>query len=126
MLRIQQVVAIPNQSSSAAFHYTPNRDRWKQVASYGGTSETTRYIGDLLEIVTRGTLTEYRHQIPLGASATAIQVRGTGYGWTFYVTKDHLGSGSLMMGDGGVVLANLSLGSFGERRKTAWHDEPTY
>ena len=30
-----------------------------------------------------------------------------------------------MMGDGGVVLANLSFGSFGERRGPAWHDEPT-
>lgn len=34
-------------SNSSQFFYAPDRARWKQVASYAGTSETTIYIGGL-------------------------------------------------------------------------------
>ena len=75
--------------------------------------------------MTQGGTTEYRHQIPLSASASAIVTRSSQYVSTTYVTKDHLGSGTLVMTDLGAVLLNLSFGSFGERRGSAWHDEPT-
>ena len=71
-------------------------------------------------------MTEYRHQILLGASATAIHTRQAGESpETTWVTNDHLGSGTLVMDESGATLLNLSFASFGERRGAAWHDEPT-
>jgi len=35
------------------FFHNASHQRWKQVASYSGTIETTRYVGGLLEIMTR-------------------------------------------------------------------------
>ena len=67
---------LPNQlnfnGGSSQFNYDSSHQRWKQVANYAGTTETTHYIGGLLLVVQRGSSPiEYRHQIPAGSS-TAV------------------------------------------------------
>jgi RHS repeat-associated protein len=113
--------------SASQFFYTPNRARWKQVANYGGATETTIYVGGILEKLTRGSVTEYRHRIPAGSSSTAVYVRrssGSGSSSTYYTTSDHLGSSTVTMDSSGASLVNLSFGAYGKRRGAAWNDTP--
>ncbi len=91
----------PNQVSyagnSTQFFYNANHQRWKQVANYGGVSETTWYIGGMLEKVLRGGVTEFRHLIPAGSSTALYTRRDNGTNGTYYLTSDHLGSGDLVL-----------------------------
>lgn len=48
---------------SSQFSYGPSGNRWKQTASYSGGAETTVYVGGMMEKVTSGTTTYYRHYI---------------------------------------------------------------
>ncbi|MEI2423270.1 hypothetical protein V6O07_23570, partial [Arthrospira platensis SPKY2] len=75
-------------SNSSQFFYTPDRARYKQVANYSGTTETTIYVGGLLEKLTRGALTEFRHLIQAGQEHTVIYTRrSNGTSDTFHVTR---------------------------------------
>src|SRR5207249_4702490 len=87
---------ISYSGNSTQFFYNASHQRWKQVANYSGTTETTHYIGGMMEIMTRGSNpTEYRHQIPAG-SGTAFYTRRTdGCTSTYYATSDHLGSSDI-------------------------------
>jgi RHS repeat-associated protein len=116
---------LPNQinynGSSSLFNYDSSHQRWKQVANYGGTTETIHYIGGLLQIVTRGTgPTEYRHQIPAGSSTAVYTRRSDGTTGTYYATSDHLGSADLVMDSAANVLVRESFTPFGARRGSDW------
>lgn len=100
-------------------------------ASYGGTPETTIYIGGLVEKVTLGAVspvTSWRHYVVGGAGPVAIYTRkSTGTNELHYVTRDHLGSIDSITNANGSVPAEvrLSFGSFGERRNEAgWSGNP--
>ena len=74
------------------------------MASYNGTTETTTYLGGLVEKVQRGAVTECRHYIPAGAGSMAIHTRRSGASpasSTYYVTGDHLGSATTVMDEAG-------------------------
>ena len=58
-------------ADSAEFWYGTDRSRYKQVAVNGGTTVTTRYVGDHFEVEERGTLSIYRHYIRAGGEAVA-------------------------------------------------------
>jgi RHS repeat-associated protein len=116
---------------SSQFTYAPNRSRWKQTATYSGsptTTETTLYVGGLMEKVTRSdsTATAYRHYISAGSS-TVVFVNFSAPSspppsQTYYVTKDHLGSAN-MVTDGSVnatIVVNASFAAFGARRDSDW------
>ena len=113
---------------SSQFAYGPNRSRWKQVAVYSAsTTETTLYLGGVMEKVTRGAVTEWKHYIPAGAGTMALQVRksaGSPASATYYVTGDHLGSATAVMQADGTLLSQLSFAAFGSRRGSAWQDQP--
>ena len=114
-------------SNSSQFFYAPDRSRWKQVASYGGTTETTIYIGGLIEKVTLGAVTSWKHYIADGSGPVAVYTRKSGAADEMhYVTRDHLGDvDSVTNGSGGVEV-RLSYGAFGQRRKEAgWSGNPT-
>src|SRR5690606_9101525 len=57
---------ISNGTSTSQFWYGPNRNRWKQVATYASATETTHYVGGIMEKLTVGANTAYRHYIPAG------------------------------------------------------------
>ena len=113
--------------SSSQFYYTAQRERWKQVASYGGTPETTIYIGGLIEKVTLGSVTSWRHYIAGGSGAVAVYTRkSAGADELHYLTRDHLGSVDSITNSTGGVETLLSYGAFGERRNaTGWTGNPT-
>lgn len=112
--------------NSTQFWYNANHQRWKQIANYAGTTETTHYVGGMLEVMTRGSgATEYRHQIPAG-SGTAVYTRRTdGSTGTYYATSDHLGSSDLVMDSAANVLTRESFTPFGTRRGSNWTGVPT-
>jgi len=121
-------VLITQDGVSSQFAYGPNRSRWKQVAVYSAsTTETTLYLGGVMEKVTRGAVTEWKHYIPAGAGTMALQVRksaGSPASATYYVTGDHLGSATAVMQADGTLLSQLSFAAFGSRRGSAWQDQP--
>jgi RHS repeat-associated protein len=108
-----QPLTITNGSSANAstFYYDANHQRWKQSATYGGVSEVTRYVGPLMEEVTKPTGTSYRHYIPAGNS-TVIYTRASTNS-TYYITKDHLGSPSVITDAAGTLVANASFPAMG-------------
>ncbi len=112
--------------NSTQFSYNASHQRWKQVANYGGTTETTHYIGGLLEIMTRGSgPTEYRHEIPTGSGIAIYTRRTDGSTGTYYATSDHLGSADLVMDSVANVLTRESFTPFGARRGSAWTGAPS-
>ncbi|WKZ13070.1 MAG: RHS repeat-associated core domain-containing protein [Gammaproteobacteria bacterium] len=77
----------------------------------------------MLEKVTRGGVTEYKHLIPAGSSALALHTRRTNAtNSTYYVTRDQLGSATAVMAAAGNRVANWSFSAFGSRRRSTWQD----
>jgi len=110
---------------SSQFSYDPNRSRWRQIASYPTGTETTIYVGGLLEKVTVPSGTAYRHYIGAGSASVLYTRWSTGTITTKYVTADHLGSSTVVMSDSGSTLVNLSFGSYGVRRSSNWTGTPS-
>lgn len=67
--------AVSYGGSMSTFWYDQNHQRWRQVASYSGSSEVTLYVGDLMEKVTNASGTTYRHYIPAGNSTVLWRCR---------------------------------------------------
>jgi RHS repeat-associated protein len=112
-----------NVDESAAFDYGPGRQRWRMVYTEGSASETTEYIGGLMEKVTSssGSLA-YRYYIRGADGLAAIQsVDGSGNPTTHYALSDQEGSVSSILDSGGNVVVNESFTPFGVRREaSAW------
>lgn len=116
-------IAIGAQSS--AFSYRPDRGYWKQVAQYAGGSETTVYIGDLLEKVTSAGGVDYRHRIAAGTGAVIV-TRSTGTNnATYYVSMDHLGSYTAISNGTPASVVSESYSAYGQRRGSNWTGAPT-
>jgi RHS repeat-associated protein len=110
-------------SNSSTIYYGAYRNRYKQTAVTAGVTETTIYIGGILEKVTRSGVTEYRHRIEGGNGTAAIYVRrssGSPATETYFVHRDQLGSPELITNSAGAVVVRLSFGAYGERRDSDW------
>ena len=117
---------IMSGSNSSTLSYGAHRNRYKQVSVASGVTETTIYVGGLLEKVTRGSVTEYRHLIHGGKGVAAIYTRPTsGAATTYYVHVDHLGSPELITDSAGAQVVKLSFGAYGERRGSNWSGTPS-
>ena len=121
--------SINSGSNSSTLLYGAFRNRYKQIAVTGGVTETTIYVGGLLEKVTKGSVTEYRHQIHGGAGLASIYTRrssGSPAIDTFYVHTDHLGSPDLITNASGAVVVRMSFAAYGERRDGSdWSGSPS-
>jgi RHS repeat-associated protein len=111
--------------NTTQFFYDSNHQRYKQVANYGGTVETTHYVGGMLQVITRNGVTEYRHQIPAGSATVIYTRRSDGTAGTYYSTSDHQSSTDLLTDSGGNVLATASFTPFGARRGGNWQGVPS-
>jgi RHS repeat-associated protein len=114
-------------SQSSQFFYAPDRSRWKQVASYAGTAEQTVYIGGLIEKVTLGAATSWKHYIAGASGTVAVYTRkSSGTNELHYLTRDHLGSIDSVTSATGAVELRLSFAALGQRRNAAsWSGNPT-
>ena len=109
-------------AESVAFSYGPGGQRWQQSYSGNSTAETTSYIGGLMEVVTSGGITNYRHYIAGNGSTVAIYSRTSSGVNTFsYVLTDHQASVSAITNSTGGVVVNESYTPYGARRNpTTW------
>lgn len=119
--QIRASVAAPNDQI-ASFAYGPDRQRWRMIYTSGSTAETTHYIGGLMEKVTIGSATDYRHYIYAGGQLAAIYSRhSSGTNTLRYVLEDHQGSVAGLVNSSGVAIVNESFTAYGNRRDaTTW------
>lgn len=118
---------INGNGESTTLSYDANQRRWRQVYVRGSTTETTHYVGDLLEKVTVGSVTDYRYYIHANGEAVAIMSRNTaGTNSTRYVLRDHQGSIVKITDASGAAVVSESFTAFGSRRNPAtWSGIPT-
>ena len=119
--------AITNGSISTQFFYAPDRSYWKQVAVYTGGTETSLYLGGLLEKVTRANgTTDWRHRIATPGAGSILYIRqSTGTNLTYSVAGDHLGSTSVVTDSAQALIVSQSFGAFGARRGSNWQGTPS-
>jgi len=110
---------------TATFSYASDRSRWKQVSTYSGTTETTIYVGGLLEKLTTGTRTHWKHLIATPSGQVQVIRRSDGTNETLYVTTDHLGSTDAVLNASGAVLLQASFGAYGARRGSNLQGAPS-
>ncbi len=116
-----------NGTFTSTFEYGPNGNYWKQTATYSNGTETTKYIGGLLEIVQGPSVTSYRHHIKANGRTVAIYSRGSnGANNTIYSLTDHLGSTDAVTNSSGTIIVKESFAAFGTRRNGAtWSGAPS-
>lgn len=118
---------INGAGESVALSYDANMRRWKQVYTQGVVTETTIYIGGLLEKVTTGGATDWRHSIQANGERVSIVSRSSsGANTTRYVLEDHEGSVEKLLSSSGTTTVGESFSAFGARRNPAtWSGAPT-
>jgi RHS repeat-associated protein len=123
---LPNVIALSGGNTSS-FAYGPDRQRWRQVATTAGSTETTIYVGGLMEKVTRGTLTSWKHyvQSPEGSVALHLRYSNGSTPATYLLTQDVLGSTDKVVAASGAVVVAASFDSFGRRRGSSWTGLPT-
>jgi RHS repeat-associated protein len=108
-----QPLLISGGQSSSQFFYDYNHQRFKQVASYSGSPETTEYIGGLLEKMANSTVTAYRYYVPAGNNTVVYNRRSSGANAIYYLTQDHLGSTALITDPSGALVVNEKFAALG-------------
>jgi RHS repeat-associated protein len=109
---------ISNSSNSSQFFYNANHQRYKQIASYGGSAETTFYVSGLLEKMINSSGTFYRHYIPAGNITVVVTRQLAGTNSTYYITKDHLGSSAVITDSNGALLVKEKFAALGWNENT--------
>lgn len=109
------------------FTYGPDRQRYHQQYDNGGIPETTLYIGGLLEKVTVGGVTDWRHYIAVNGQKVALVSRKSVGGESVsYLLQDHLGSVAKILNASGPTYEYVSesFEAFGARRDANnWSDD---
>jgi RHS repeat-associated protein len=112
-------------SEEVQFTYGPDRQRWKQTYTLAGATETTYYIGGLIDLVFNG-ITNFRHYIYAGSEPVAVYIRTNSIPTTMnYMLEDHQGGVSAITSSVGGTDVNESFSSFGTRRNpNTWSGAP--
>jgi len=105
-------------AESVSFAYGPDRSRWQQIYTGNGTTETTDYIGGLMDVVISGAPVDYRHYIYAGSEPVAVYSRkSSGVNAFSYFLTDHQSSvAKVVNGSTGAVAVSESFAPFGNRR----------
>ncbi|MDH4259571.1 MAG: hypothetical protein OEW16_04630 [Gammaproteobacteria bacterium] len=123
---------LPNTITSAngngsQFWHGPAGNRWKQIAINGGMTETTIYVGELMEKVTRNGVTTWQHYVlaPTGTAALHLRYSDGSSAATRYLAHDHLDSTDKLLDANGNILVTETFSAFGARRGANWSGVPT-
>jgi RHS repeat-associated protein len=104
-------------AESITFAYGPDRNRWQQVYTGNGTSETTDYIGGLMDVVISGSAVDYRHYVYAGSEQVAVYSRkSSGANTMCYFLSNHESSVAKITNSSGGVVVSESFTPFGNRR----------
>jgi RHS repeat-associated protein len=114
-------------SEEVQFLYGPDRQRWKQIYTSPTPTETTYYVGGLMDVVFVSSTTNYRHYIYAGREPIAVYSRtAAGVNTMSYMLEDHQGGVSNIASKTGAVDVNESFSAFGTRRNpTTWSGAPS-
>ena len=119
---------IDNGTGTVSYlQYDAGRQLWRQDAYSSGAPESTVYVGELLEKVTKDGVTSWKHYVeaPTGTAAVYLR-RSDGTASTYYLTHDHLGSTDKVLdAAGGIVTVAESFTALGARRGANWQGTPT-
>jgi RHS repeat-associated protein len=110
---------VQTNGQQSRFFYGPDHQRWRQVATYANGTETTHYVGGLLEKTTTSStgLTYWRHYVPTPGNATVLVSRNSdGSASTHLLLSDHLGSTDTVLDSTGALTSRQSHAPFGARR----------
>jgi len=107
------VLSAPGYNSSSQFFYDQNHQRFKQIASYSGSAETTEYIGGLMEKMTNSSGTAYRYYIPAGSNSIVYNRWTNGVNALYYMTKDNLDSSAVVTDHAGALVAAQNYAALG-------------
>jgi RHS repeat-associated protein len=117
---------LATSSFSTQFSYAPDRSRFKQVATYSGGTETTLFIGGLLEMHTSGSLpTNWKHLIATPSGEVQYVRRSDSTTETYYIPSDHLGGADAVLNSAGAVIVRTSFNAWGTRRDDDWVGAPS-
>jgi len=107
--------------------YGPDRQRWKQIYTGGPTgTETTYYIGGLVDLVFIGGVANYRHYVNAGGEPVAVYNRTAAGNTMSYMLEDHQGGVSAIASNSGTADVNESFSAFGNRRDSGtWSGPPS-
>ena len=121
-LPVQVAQPVGGTTYLSQFSYGPDRQRWKQVASYSNGTETTYYVGGLLEKESPSSgATQWRHYVHLPSGMAIVVARASNNQKTVrYLLVDHLGSTDKVLNEAGAIVASYSYGVYGNRRGSDW------
>ncbi len=108
---------------STTFYYNPNRQYYKQVYSGPSGTETTHYIGGMLEkVALPGGTTDWRHYVTAEGQTVAVVSRlSSGTNTVSYPLEDHMGSAAILTNSSGTSVVKESFGAFGlPRNGSTW------
>ena len=106
--------------------YGPDRQRWKQIYMGPSGTETTYYIGGLVDLVFIGGVANYRHYIYAGSEPVAVYNRTAAGNTMSYMLEDHQGSVLTIASNAGTASVNESFSAFGNRRDPgSWSGPPS-
>lgn len=107
-------------TTSLAFSYGPEYERYRQVVTTAGGSTTKIYVGGIFERETSGGVTRDLHYLKAGGETFALHtVTGPGpttSQWTRFLLSDHLGSIQTITNEAGGIIEALSFDAWGLRR----------
>ena len=108
------------------FVYGPDRQRWGQIYTGPSGTETTYYIGGLIDLVFTGGVANYRQYIYAGREPVAVYSRtAAGVNAMSYMLEDHQSGLSAITSNAGASDIGESFTAFGQRRNpTTWSGAP--
>jgi RHS repeat-associated protein len=109
-------------AESVTFAYGPNRSRWQQIYTNPGGTETTNYIGGLMEEVSSGGVNTFKYYVNAGSRPVAVYSRtSTAVNTWSYFDLDHQGTIHSIDTGSGSISQYESYSAFGSRRSgTTW------
>ena len=114
-------------AETAFLSYGPGRQKFQQVYTGNGITETTQYIDNLLELVTACGIADYRHYIYANGRAVAVYSRKSSGTNTFsYLLTDHQGSVETIANSSGAAVVGENFTAYGSpRNPTTWSGAAT-
>jgi RHS repeat-associated protein len=107
-------------AESVTLAYGPDHARWQQSYTGNGMSETTNYIGGLMDVVSSGSAVDYRHYIYAGSEPVAVFSRkNSGVNTLSYFLSDPQSTVAKIVNSSGGVVVSESFTPFGNRRNPA-------
>lgn len=111
---------LATSTETTTFYYGPDRQYFRQEYTGPSGSESTYYIGGILEKVTAGGVVDWRHYVKVeGQTVAVISRKSNSTNAVHYPLEDNQGSSSTLTDGSGSLLVRQSYTAFGLPRDGA-------